>query len=43
MRPNKVALRFVRALLPDGMATRQGEGFAVDKMANKKMHVAGAK
>lgn len=29
-RPSKAALRFVRALLPDGVATREGEAFALE-------------
>lgn len=30
-RPSKAALRFVRALLPDGAATAEGEGFSVER------------
>lgn len=30
-RPSKAALRFVRALLPDGVATREGEAFALER------------
>lgn len=31
-RPSKAALRFVRALLPDGVAKREGEAFAVERV-----------
>lgn len=34
-RPSKPALRFVRALLPDGMGKREGEAFAVERDGRK--------